>query len=291
MTSKNNDTGKDALLNSLNSPGSLRSEFLLTIQTREAQKLVAGRRVEIADPLHQSTRQVEHIMGLPSFGKRMSGLWVAAQYDDPYADWYLLQIETALNAAKNAIAEKTKELSQLLGNVDAIKIKASHSISPIEFNLSFANPYGYQGAYLIAEFDALACAVMTAWHIGLIDRKPKREILASASKLIRRAFLLSTRWQFTGATRTAIRANEQTAQEAQIKMGILPQEILDLKQRAKIAPEIRSAHAFVLPTTSEGLSKLTNVPEYSFGNGAISNEVNLPTQGEPGRSVGRKKQE
>jgi len=246
-----------------NMPGPLRSEVTLTIQTREAQKLVTGRRVELADPIHHNKRNVEHIMGLPSFGRRMNAIWIAAQYDDPYADWFLLQIESALTSAKAIITNKTQELGQLLENVDAIKIKTSHSISPVDIHLNFANPYGYMGAYLVADFDALACALLTAWHIGLLDRAPQREILASTSKSIRRLFLLTTRWQFTGMTRTSLRADEQIAQVAQTKMGPLPQEILDLKQRAKIAPEIRSVHAFVLPTASEETLPSSTVPVIS----------------------------
>jgi integrating conjugative element protein (TIGR03761 family) len=242
-------------------PGPLRSEAILTIQTRAAQKLVAGRKMQIADPFNHQKKVVEHIMGVYSFGRRMNAIWIAAQYDDPYADWFLLQVESALETAKSTITEKTKELSQILESVDAIKIQTSHSIKPVVIKLSFANPYGYMGAYLVAEFDALSCAVLTAWHIGLVDRVPKRDIMVTASKMVRRAFLLSTRWHFTGATRSAILAGEPIAAEAQTKMGELPQEILDITHRAKFAPDIRSVLDFVLPTSTENPSMGIAVPD------------------------------
>ena len=252
MALNQNVLQKQILPTHQDSPGSLRSEVSLTIQTREAQKLLEGRRAEVTNPTDTKARQIESIIGLTSFGRRMSALWVAAQYDDPYADWYLLQIELALNEAKNVIGGRAKELSSLLASMDAVKIKSSHSVSPIEIPLNFGNPYGYQGAYLIADFDALVCSVMTAWHIGLLDRSLRRTIVSAAGKQIRRAFLLPTRWRFTGVTRSLIRTGDPVVQQAQARMGELPQDVLDLKRRAKIAPEIRSASVFILPTKEIG---------------------------------------
>ncbi len=65
------------------SPGKLRSEAKIVIQTRQAQKLVKGR---------ERREGVQPIIGMLSFGRRMKQLWLSAQHDDPYADWYLLQI-------------------------------------------------------------------------------------------------------------------------------------------------------------------------------------------------------
>jgi integrating conjugative element protein (TIGR03761 family) len=232
------------------SPGPLRSEASLEIQTREAQKLVVGRQVDIDSG--GSVRKVEHIVGLHSFGRRMGKIWVAAQHDDPFADWYLLQVETALNTAKITISAKNIVLSQLMDGVNAIKIKTSQSINPVSVDLHFSNPYGYIAAYLIAEFDSLACTVLTASHIGLIDRSLRTKMMESASKLIRKAFLLSAQWRFTGVTRAAIRADEMTAQTACDLMGELPNDHLELKLRAKIAPEIRTGQSFVLPRQEAG---------------------------------------
>jgi integrating conjugative element protein (TIGR03761 family) len=231
-------------------PGPLRNEVVLTTHTREAQKLIVGRKKRLNDPFDLDKKIVENIMGLYSFGKRMNAIWVAAQYDDPYADWFLLQVELALAAGKKAFTNKREELNQLLESVDVIKITTSHSIKPVEANISFANPYGYMGAYLVAEYDALACTLLTAWHIGLIDREPKHALIKGHSKLIRRVFYLSTQWHFTGVTRSAMTAGDPASLEAKAKMGELPQEFLDRSTRAQHAPEIRSVLDFVLPTAS-----------------------------------------
>ena len=231
-------------------PGPLRNEVILTIHTREAQKLIVGRKKRLNDPFDLDKKIVENIMGVYSFGKRMNAIWIAAQYDDPYADWFLLQVELALATGKKAFFDKRQELTQLLESVDAIKITTSHSIKPVEANISFANPYGYMGAYLVAEYDALACTLLTAWHIGLIDREPKHALIKAHSKLIRRVFYLSTQWHFTGVTRSAMTAGDPASLEAKAKMGELPQEFLERSTRAQHAPEIRSVLDFVLPTAA-----------------------------------------
>ncbi len=231
-------------------PGPLRNEVVLTVHTREAQKLIAGRKKRLNDPFDLNKKVLENIMGVYSFGKRMNAIWIAAQYDDPYADWFLLQVEEALAEGKKTFVDKRQELTLLLESVDAIKITTSHSIKPVEVNISFANPYGYMGAYLVAEYDALACTLLTAAHIGLIDREPKHNLTQASSKLIRRVFYLSTRWHFTGVTRLAVATDEPAALDAKAKMGDVPPDILDRTIRAKHAPAIRSVSDFVLPSTA-----------------------------------------
>jgi len=231
-------------------PGPLRNEVVLTIHTREAQKLIVGRRKRLNDPFDLDKKVVENIIGVYSFGKRMNAIWIASQYDDPYADWFLLQVEDALAEGKQVFVDKRQELAELFNAVDAIKITRASSIKPIEATISFANPYGYMGAYLVAEYDALACALLTAAHIGLIDREPKHSLTQAASKLIRRVFYLSTRWHFTGVSRRAVATEEPAAVDAKAKMGDVPPDILDRSLRAKHAPEIRSVLDFVLPGTT-----------------------------------------
>ncbi len=240
-------------------PGPLRNEVVMTIHTREAQKLIVGRRKRLNDPFDLDKKVVENIIGVYSFGKRMNAIWIASQYDDPYADWFLLQIEDALAEGKQVFVDKRQELTELFDAVNAIKITQASSIKPIEATISFANPYGYMGAYLVAEYDALVCALLTAVHIGLIDRDPKNSLTQAASKLIRRVFYLSTRWQFTGVSRRAVVTEEPAAVDAKAKMGDVPPEILNRSLRAKHAPEIRSVLDFVLPST-------TGQPQAKSGN-------------------------
>lgn len=72
------------------SPGPLRSESWITLQTRQAQRLVSGRRAENGTP---------GIVGLTRFASMLRPLWTAARADDPWADWWLLAETQRLSEA------------------------------------------------------------------------------------------------------------------------------------------------------------------------------------------------
>ncbi len=211
-------------------PGGLRSETRMTIQTRQAQKIVVGRR---------RGKDVQPIIGLLDFGRRMKLLWLSAQADDPYADWYLLRIEQSINEAKTGIVEKKQWLDEVLNAMDGFDVGIAHSLEPIQVSIVFQNPYGYMGAYLVSDYDALCCSVFTASHIGLIDRKMANSIMAAAGKSIRRTFDLVAKWKFTGVTREDIQVKNPSGMRAIETYGECPEPILAKIKRANICPEIR----------------------------------------------------
>jgi len=211
-----------------NTPGKLRGDARIVIQTRQAQKLVKGR---------ERRAGVEPIIGMLAFGQRMKPLWTSSQNDDPYADWYLLQIEQCIDAAQKQIQEKRQWLSEVLEGMDGIKIDVASSRSPIEIPLQFSNPYGYMGAYLVADYDALTRTILTTRHFGLIDRNRSEELLKNAGRAIRRSFNTVGLWKYTGVRRQDFDPINQTALRAKELMGEIPEEILSGSLRAKIAPK------------------------------------------------------
>lgn len=214
-------------------PGLLRGNASLDIQTRQAQRLVYGR---------QRTESKEHIIGLVRFGMNMKRIWSSACRDDPYADWTLLQVENALNTTRESIRTLRQGTATLLESAaTGVQIDIAHSLQPVRVPLQFANAFGYMGAYLIADFDQLVCAILTGRHVGLIQRGDSDRTLHNCARRIRHAFALSGLWKFTLVTRTDIRHDTpiaRKAREAMALMGELPQVILEGSQRARIAPEI-----------------------------------------------------
>ena len=149
-------------------PGRLRGEANLVVQTRRAQQLVYGRR---------KTEGKEHITGLVRYGMNMKGIWNAASRDDPYADFTLLRIEDALTQARQTIAALRKEIEDLLVNAAVgVQIDIAHSLEPVRIPLQFANAYGYIGAYVIADYDQLVCAILTARYVGLLPQENIDEV-------------------------------------------------------------------------------------------------------------------
>lgn len=211
-------------------PGDLRSETRMTIQTRQAQKLVVGRK---------SADHVEPIIGLLDFGRRMKLIWLSAEADDPFADWFLVKIERSLKESQALIQTKTDWLNARLREIQGFDIQVAHSLQPLQVPIYFQNPYGYMGAYLIADYDALARSVFTARHIALIDRAAAEQLLQVTGKAIRRTFNLAGQWKFTGVTREDVLAQTSNALRASGLLGVCPELILSKTQRAKISPQIR----------------------------------------------------
>jgi len=211
-------------------PGTLRGDACLVIQTRQAQRLVYGRK--------QSGQQPA-IIGLVRFGMLMKRIWISAMLDDPYADWYLLQIDDTLTAGRDEIRQSKARIDALLASTHGVEIAVAHSLKPARVPLQFANPYGYMGAYLIGDYDELVCAVLTARHVGLLGRDSAEQMLHRGGRLIRRAFLLPTQWKHCAVDRTDLLQSNQRAQAARTTMGEVPQEVLEGTRRARHAPEIR----------------------------------------------------
>ena len=214
----------------LEQPGGLRNNTRMTIETRQAQKLVVGRK---------RSKEVEPIIGLLDFGRRMKLIWLSAEADDPYADWFLVKIEKSMAESKALIEDKTTWLNTRMNEMEGFDIQVAHSLQPLHVPIFFQNPYGYMGAYLIADYDALARAVFTARHIALIDRALAEHLLKSTGKAIRRTFNLASLWKFTGITRIDIQAKSLQATRAIETMGECPELILSGVQRALISPAIK----------------------------------------------------
>jgi len=234
-------------------PGTLRGEASLLIQTRQAQRLVYGRR--------QSQEQAG-IIGLVRFGMLMKRIWNAAALDDPYADWFLIQVHEALEAGRTTLWAPRDQVNALLAGVDGVEITIAHSLKPVRVPLRFANPYGYMGAYLVADYDELVCAVLTARHVGLLPRDTAEQILHRGGRAIRRALLIPTQWKHCAVAREDVRQGNQRAETAREAMGELPQDVCDGTRRAGHAPALRRTEGVrAAVATGNTLASTATVPE------------------------------
>lgn len=210
-------------------PGRLRNFVEMTIQTRQAQRLIRGRPGKEGKPA---------IIGLYRYGAMTRIIWMAASRDDPYADWYLLQIEQALTESKDEITALRKSVENDMARVSAMKVGLAHSLEPAKIELTFSNPYGYMGAWLLADMDELVLATLTARHVGLMNRDESEEMLSLAGRALRRAFASAQGYRATAIKREDLRQGTRRATRAKQAMGDLPQPVLDGELRAEHAPAI-----------------------------------------------------
>ena len=98
----------------VDTPGALRSEVWLTLQTRQAQQVFTGRK---------ATTEKPYILGLTRFGAILSQLQVCVDADDPYADWWLIKVEEALRQAAREVKVLRQRVEQQLSSTPGMEVK------------------------------------------------------------------------------------------------------------------------------------------------------------------------
>jgi len=213
-------------------PGALRSLVTMQIQTRQAQRLVHGRRAEGGKPA---------IIGLVRFAALLRPVWAGAAADDPYADWRLVLVERELVTAREHLQQSRDHVERLLEGAPAVDITVAQSVEPVKVDLVFNNPYAYHGAYLLGEYDALVRAILTARHVGLMDRDTTERLLRDGGRAVRRAYAAAQGYRYLGVTRDDVRQGTARAARARELMEPVPQEVVDGTLRASMAPEVRQS--------------------------------------------------
>ncbi|MGH8633697.1 MAG: PFL_4669 family integrating conjugative element protein, partial [Burkholderiales bacterium] len=215
----------------VDTPGALRSEVWLTLQTRHAQRIFTGRR---------ATPEKPYIIGLTRFGAILSQLQVCVYADDPYADWWLIKVEEALARSAEEIKILRHTVEEKLKSTPAIEVQLATSLLPIRVPLQFRNPFAYSAARMLADVDTLVRAVLTARHIGLMDRREGERCVLLGARALRRAMGTALGYRYEGVKRQDIREGNAQAQKARERMGEAPAEVVDGSRRARYAPEKRS---------------------------------------------------
>lgn len=210
-------------------PGVLRGGAVLTLQTAYAQRLVKGRAQSAGKPA---------IIGLLGFASQLRTLWHAARDDDPYADWWLLRIHDAFNQAADTISAMTECAARRIKSLGAIEVVLPVSTRPARIPLNFSNPYAFRAARLIAGFDTLACQLLSARHVGLLDRCETEAQLYQGGRITRRALQSPAGYRFLGLTRVDVISGTAKARRAVELMGPVPDAVREAIQRAPDAPVI-----------------------------------------------------
>ncbi len=208
-------------------PGVLRGEVWLTVQSHHARRLIVGRAATLQKPA---------IVGLVGFADRLRVIWNAARADDPYADWWLIKIDEALERARSRIKREQAVLDECIEQRSALQIKVVTTAKPYRVALNFANPYAYWGAHLIAEFDTTARTILTAKHVGLISGNLAEQSLHGCAGAIRSLFAVPLGYRVLRLDRKAVKAGGKTAKEAAEFMGEIPQVVLLGEQLAALTP-------------------------------------------------------
>lgn len=207
----------------------LRGRVSITLQTIAAQRLAAGR---------QEAGRGPSITGLMQYAKRVRLLHQAARIDDPYADWYLLRITGEIEQAKIELAEYRRQVDAMLQR-PGLDVDIGAATMKFDLPLTFSTPHAFQGAYLLLDMDDAVRRIMTAVHIGLLDRDEKHRRMDQIGHVCRRVFACANSYVYLELTREAMQQHTARAAEAVRRMGELPPAVLSGDLRDAFAPDRR----------------------------------------------------
>lgn len=232
-------------------PGALRSQATMEIQTRQAQRLVYGR---------MASEGKHEIVGLLRFAAMLRPIWSASMADDPYADWWLVKIERELTQARDQLKHMENTVEQHLADAPAVNVVVAQSLSPARLELNFSNPYAFHGAYLLADYDALVRAVLTARHVGLMDSRTSEKLLAEGGRYLRAAYDTGKGYRYMGIKRADLVQGTAKARKAVETLGELPQPVISGELRATYAPKVHRADVTTIETDTNDTDDNTHAP-------------------------------
>jgi integrating conjugative element protein (TIGR03761 family) len=243
--------------------GSLRSSVNLTLHTHHAARLWFGR---------QRTDDKPGMIGMSGFSNLLGRINRGAMQDDPYSDWFLIQIEDKLAQSKEEMATIDARLDHVMAALPAMmSVGENLSVQPAKFDLFLTTPLAFQGVYLLTAYDELVRRLLLAGHVGLIDYQAKSLWLDEGAAILRRLYGLAQKYKgFSGASRDDFAANNaraQNAREMYAFAGEIPQDILEGTRRAAFAPQIIRASA--------GNTLLEGDDDQDFDVSAIDDSVSL----------------
>lgn len=200
----------------------LSTDVTITLHTNIAQSLFKG-----------SWRPGK--MGLLQFSSAIIHIWNAARNDDPYADWYLLKTYQALCDARENLNVIEAQLTPYLNNLRGITIGSCSSVKPIQHPLQFSTPFGFMGAYLIADFDYVLRQHLMLERLGI----PLKEdiTIKRLVELVQKVFSVPRGWQQTGVTRKDVLESTLKAVHAKEKLGEIPPAILNKEIKFAFLPK------------------------------------------------------
>ena len=211
----------------LATPGHLHGEIVLHVHTVHAQRLITGR---------AGTPERRGVIGLFAFAERVGHIWRGAQAGDPYADWWLLKLEQALNRAEARLSDLRASVRQHLADDESFTIEVPSSTAPLPVALEFTTPVAYRAAQLVGVYDRIVREILTARQVARMTSDAASHALWLAGHEVRSTFHTVLGYVGYGITRADVAASNATAVAAAARMGALPEEVRADLQRAQFAP-------------------------------------------------------
>ena len=223
--------------------GQLRSRIEMTLHTSPAVLAWHGRGVESGKP---------QVVGLKQFLFLTGRIQQAAAKDDPYADSWLLTLESKIHETRQSLQQLKQRVSTVLDAIpEGLDVSRNVSQQPFVTPVFTGGQMGWQAVMLLMEYDGIVRDVLLAHHIGLLGNKQRASMIRDqGGHAIRSLCYAPVKFPgFSGAGRDDFAANNAKARAAREKFGELPQDILEGTRRSEFAPSIRREGSAATPDT------------------------------------------
>lgn len=214
--------------------GSLRSQVNLTLHTHHAARIWLGR---------QQNDGKHGIPGLAGFCQKINQIDRGSAQDDPYSDWWMIQIQEKIQESDAALKAIDSRLDDVMAQLPkTLEVGENLSIQPMKLPLYLSNPLAFKAVYLLTQYDEVVRRVLLAQHVGMIGRRDGEVWIDEGAHLLRSLFGLAQQFRYSGASRDDFAANNARAEQARemyARFDAIPQDILEGTRRSEFAPVIR----------------------------------------------------
>ncbi len=195
-------------------PGLLRASTTITLETVFGAYLFYGKNGENG-----------RIIGLRHFANSLDKIWKNTPWD-PWALWYLLRIETAIDQAQSTLESLLQQYKHKLNHQKKFDCKPSFSLKPINIDIAFSAPLGFRAAKLVVTADDVIKLMLQAHHVDLISDSEAKQALFKVGNHVRRAFESAMTYREMNVSYKALKKMTAQAQKAIDALGEVPADIL-----------------------------------------------------------------
>jgi len=212
----------------------IRAERELILHTELANRMFDGRHGRARCDRH--SRDKCRIAGLRLFASRARTIWHDARDGNPFAHWWLIQIERVLSEAAKELHVTTEEYERLLQTQSFLEIRKLGASKPHHRRVSFHSPLAYDAARLIAHLDHLLLLLIECTRQNLISVKENITVGRAAARCVLRVFNLAIRYKHYDISFKDIARPTAWVPRALREMGRIPEEVINGSLRAQCAP-------------------------------------------------------
>jgi hypothetical protein len=221
-------------------PSSVKFRTWLELHTHDGYDLVHGVKGKGGKP---------DTPGLFDFSRILSTIYRRAKLDDPYADWWLIKIESRANLVKDF-------LKIMIENIDP-RVGTPHIAQPkrVETYFGFGNPYSHKMALLITYYDHFLRLAYVAKSLGNTDRRQFNYIRYHVLRRVRSVLVLPLGYRrYIRLSRHNLTSDDP---EVQAAIANIPGEVSSGKKRPKSRPWIPE-HCYVKSRRKLANSEMEN---------------------------------